>query len=525
MTTPSLTVTRTASPLHRNRSAGRSSTALIWWVIAASLAALVALPILGSGAVYVAFSTSPDIAPGVRVAGLSVGGVSMDEAAAALDVLWNKELRLQVVDPPTGRTWTVFPAELGLAVDARRTAERAFSVGRRNNPVEALHEAASSLQQGTDLDPWVTFDRNLARQTLARMAGQASTPVQAARPEIVAGTVRVIPGRDGRDLDIEGTLDLIAADPTALLVRYGFVPLIFTSHPAPVDEAIAAAAEVDRLLAAPASIQAYDPVTDERLTWTPDRLQIGDWVVISEQGPGFEVSLDAARIAPAAQDWSTALGDDRRIDPLAAADSMQASMRGESTSPLIVTYLPTSYITQGGETLAAIGYRHGLPTWKIEEYNPGVNAREWLAAGTSITLPPRDAMLLLPVVADKRIVISISEQRLWTYQNGALRSDHVISTGIARSPTLPGLFQVLSHIENAYASRWDLWMPNFLGIYDALPGFTNGIHGLPLLSSGVRLWGNVLGRPASYGCIILDLKAAEETYAWAEDGVVVEIRR
>jgi hypothetical protein len=68
-------------------------------------------------------------------------------------------------------------------------------------------------------------------------------------------------------------------------------------------------------------------------------------------------------------------------------------------------------------------------------------------------------------------------------------------------------------------------MPHFLAIYDALPGFTNGIHGLPLLSSGVRLWGSVLGRPASYGCIILDLKAAEDIYAWAEDGVVVEIRR
>jgi lipoprotein-anchoring transpeptidase ErfK/SrfK len=128
-------------------------------------------------------------------------------------------------------------------------------------------------------------------------------------------------------------------------------------------------------------------------------------------------------------------------------------------------------------------------------------------------------------VPNKRIVISISEQRMWTYENQTLRSEHVVSTGIARSPTLPGLFQVLSHIENAYASRWDLWMPHFLGIYDALPGFTNGIHGLPLLSSGVRLWGNVLGRPASYGCIILALDAAEDLYGWAEDGVVVEIRR
>jgi lipoprotein-anchoring transpeptidase ErfK/SrfK len=34
----------------------------------------------------------------------------------------------------------------------------------------------------------------------------------------------------------------------------------------------------------------------------------------------------------------------------------------------------------------------------------------------------------------------------------------------------------------------------------------------------------VLGRPASYGCIILTLDDAEQLYNWAEDGVVVEIR-
>ncbi len=64
-----------------------------------------------------------------------------------------------------------------------------------------------------------------------------------------------------------------------------------------------------------------------------------------------------------------------------------------------------------------------------------------------------------------------------------------------------------------------------LGIYDALPGFTNGIHGRPLPSNGVRLWGNMQGRPASVGCTILDLDAAEKIYNWADDGVVVEIQR
>ncbi len=90
---------------------------------------------------------------------------------------------------------------------------------------------------------------------------------------------------------------------------------------------------------------------------------------------------------------------------------------------------------------------------------------------------------------------------------------------------MAGIFQIKSHYLNAYASRWDLYMPHFMGIYDATSYLENGIHGLPLLSSGVRLWGNVLGRPASYGCIILTLQAAEELFHWADEGVVVEIQR
>jgi lipoprotein-anchoring transpeptidase ErfK/SrfK len=126
-------------------------------------------------------------------------------------------------------------------------------------------------------------------------------------------------------------------------------------------------------------------------------------------------------------------------------------------------------------------------------------------------------------VPGKRIVISISKQRLWVYENGESIGKYKISTGIDRSPTQPGVFQVQTHDRKAYASVWDLTMTHFLGIYEAWPGFMNGIHGLPTLSSGRRLWGNILGRPASYGCIILDLDNAKRLYNWAEDGVVVEI--
>jgi len=67
-------------------------------------------------------------------------------------------------------------------------------------------------------------------------------------------------------------------------------------------------------------------------------------------------------------------------------------------------------------------------------------------------------------------------------------------------------------------------MPHWLGIYWA--GSTeNGIHALPILSSGQTLWAGYLGQPVSYGCIVLGTQEAELLYNWAQIGTLVSIRR
>ena len=198
-----------------------------------------------------------------------------------------------------------------------------------------------------------------------------------------------------------------------------------------------------------------------------------------------------------------------------------AQAGGDFTIP--IRHHPTQYTVRSGDTLLKIGWNLGIPYWMILQANPGLDADK-LPVGQALTIPSKDLLLPLPVVEGKRIVISIRQQRLMMYQDGKQVAKHPISTGVDRSPTQPGVFQVLSHQRKAYASVWDLTMPDFLAIYEAWPGFYNGIHGLPTLSNGVRLWANILGRPASYGCIILDLKAARDLYEWADDGVVVEIR-
>ncbi len=123
----------------------------------------------------------------------------------------------------------------------------------------------------------------------------------------------------------------------------------------------------------------------------------------------------------------------------------------------------------------------------------------------------------------KSIVVSISEQHLYAYDNGALVYSYVVSTGSGNS-TRAGTFHVLDKIPNAYGATWNIWMPDWMGIYWA-GTLENGIHALPILPGGGRLWEGLLGTPVSYGCVVLGIDEALQLYNWADIGTPVEIRR
>ena len=127
-----------------------------------------------------------------------------------------------------------------------------------------------------------------------------------------------------------------------------------------------------------------------------------------------------------------------------------------------------------------------------------------------------------PTPLPKRIEIYIGQQRMHVYEGDRLIWNWVVSTGEPGRPTRTGHFKVLDKIPNAYASRWDLQMPYWLGIYYVGPS-ENGIHALPILSNGQRLWAGFLGRPVSYGCVILGVEEARLLYEWAEVGTPVDI--
>jgi L,D-transpeptidase-like protein len=122
----------------------------------------------------------------------------------------------------------------------------------------------------------------------------------------------------------------------------------------------------------------------------------------------------------------------------------------------------------------------------------------------------------------KYILVDLSEQHMYVYEGDVVIYSFVASTGI-NGGTRIGNFAVQSKIPNAYGSTWNIWMPDWLGIYWS-GGLENGIHALPILPNGATLWAGFLGRPISYGCVVLGTYDAQVLYDWAEMGTPVEIQ-
>lgn len=468
---------------------------------------------------YIYYQTSGRIVPGVHAGSLPLGNMTVTEAAILLQKTWNLEASILAFNG--SQEQMLSPAQLGLSIDPLETALRAYSIGHERSLFGNIGQMIVSLNDGWQVMPAVQFDEVAARQGIESLLPLMSQPARDAALQLQGDQLAPVPSALGYTINIDETLASLRTDPRDVLINSLLLIKLRPVLPR-IDDVSAAQAEAQRLLDTPVTIQAYDPIRNEQMRWQVQRQQIADWLLIEPSAEGPQVSIDPQRVGDYLGQLSLELAPDRYLDAERFAIPLaRAVLHGEAFS-INISHAPTHYTIQAGDTLLKIAWRAGMPFWMIQQANPQFNP-DALWVGAELTIPSKNDLLPLPAVPNKRITISIDAQRMWVYQDGQQIKEFVISTGIDRSPTQPGIFQVQTHELEAYASVWDLYMPHFLGIYQAWPGFMNGIHGLPTLSNGRRLWANILGRPASYGCIILDLNDAEWLYNWAEQGVVVEI--
>jgi len=469
------------------------------------------------------------IYPGVSVYGVDLSGMTVEEATTALQAALPEPSAMPLVLRDGEHSWNRSWAELGIHIDPNATARLAYQVGRRGTAGQMYGERLEALLAGWMLSPIVVLPNPAqAAAALEPLANETLAPPVNASLLIQPEGITPIPAQAGRELDVEAT---VAALPHAIHVGpEGLLMQLLTRQVQPaITNASQAHAEAEALLAQPFALVAEDRLTDFSATWTIEPATVAEWLtvreIVSDEEARLELTVQEEPIRATLENLNGQLAaEEIALDVERTATAVEAAVEaGESQAAAVLMHPQRTYLVQPGDTLTSIAWAHGFPVWRLIEANPGIEPGG-LHTGQQITIPSIDVLFPLPLITERRIVVDISDQRLYAYEGETLIHDYLCSTGIASSPTIAGTFQILSKEEEAYASSWDLWMPHFMGIYRSGPNFTNGIHGLPTLSGGGLLWEGYLGSPVSYGCIVIGLDEAAALYEWAELGALVTIQ-
>jgi len=266
----------------------------------------------------------------------------------------------------------------------------------------------------------------------------------------------------------------------------------------------------------------------------PDLISTGQRLII----PGASAAL--ASTAPVAASGSPAAVTAASPAPVTAASGalVEAPAVNPSASAAEVNPAGGIYIVKPGDSLAKIAAATGTTVSALMQAN-GINNANLVYTGQRLVIPgkggaqakpapaagPASAPAVAAPAGGTGLVTSVSKQRCYLFQGGSITDTWPCSTGRPGSATRIGNFKIQSKLPRAYGSRWGFWMPYWLGIYWA-GGSENGIHGLPISAkTGYKDWGNKIGTPISFGCIVLQDAAAKKLYDMAYIGMPVSIRR
>ncbi len=461
------------------------------------------------------------IFPNVWAIGVPLGDMTVENATAALNTAWNTTFTIQLVDGD--RHWTATPAELGLKLDAAKTVDAARAVGM------------SGIPMGYNVPPAASLDFNTAQNYLLNLTTSTDiAPVNAGyawQGDQLVG----VNGTNGRMLDIPRLMQKLMDDPVQIAVT-GRIDLLMTVLEPEVTDPKPLLADAQTVASQPFTINGYDPFTNQTIAWSTTRDVLVSWLEASEDG--LTLRDDTFSVFLKAQNKSlnpSPDGTQRYLDPREIKEHIAAAMQAHATSVDIrVRYPPTTYEVVSGDTATRIARKTGIPLYLIAEANPNIDFNtQLLSIGDIIQLPSRDKILLEDPIPSKRIVVDLDNQSLTAFENGQVKFNWLISSGISTAPTSPGIFQILTHDDVASGSSYTLcdsnfscgqWeMYDFMGIYQVVPGLMNGFHGAVLLPNGTYLGGGNVGSPYTFGCVMSEANNAKLLYQWADIGTVVEI--
>jgi LysM repeat protein len=331
---------------------------------------------------------------------------------------------------------------------------------------------------------------------------------------IFSGQELVIPGLEAPDSGDEVNNPLIAAPPVIHTVRRG--------------EYLSQIADL------------YD-VSLESI------MQANDITVASRIYPGQELQIWTEDIsanlntdAPAAP---VPLESDTESDTETADSTLADESAGSTTDNTAILSTPTpddtetvTHTVRPGEHLSQIGRLYGVNWTVIAEANGIYNANS-IYAGQRLTIPGGDTSVAETVsnattsesnfsrtaaeeapgayVGEGReLVVDLSSQMAYAYEDGVLKKSSLVSTGLPATPTVQGNYNIWHKTPMQDMSGPGYYISNVRWVMYFYKGY--GFHGTH--------WHENFGQPMSRGCVNMTNEDARWFYEFASLGTPVHVR-
>jgi vancomycin resistance protein YoaR len=181
--------------------------AVLFFVLSASLLAVILFAILGYQILYL-----NRVYPGVSISGVRVDGMTYPELITAINTQTVDDLSRPITIQAGDKRWSFTAQELGLRVDARATADQAYQIGRRGHLFVDMFTHLSMIFTSRNIEPVFLFDTGVTAQSLQVIRDVIDRPPREAQLVIhSAAEVELIPAQLGRRLHVNGSLPLIEA--------------------------------------------------------------------------------------------------------------------------------------------------------------------------------------------------------------------------------------------------------------------------------------------------------------------------
>ncbi len=118
-----------------------------------------------------------------------------------------------------------------------------------------------------------------------------------------------------------------------------------------------------------------------------------------------------------------------------------------------------------------------------------------------------------PNTEGKHILVRLSDQRVFAYEDGELLREFVVSTGLPGTPTVQGDYAIYLKYRSQRMVGPGYDLPGVPYVMYFYQGY--GLHG--------TYWHNNFGQPMSHGCVNLRTPDAAWLYDWAPMGTPVRV--